>query len=124
MVEHGCQCRGMAAVYGEHDGLAPVGPAADSVSAHEALFVGVAEFAHQSAVAFGDGELAFQRAWIHSDGVRAAEQFLEFRPRFLIQSVPIDLVSAHREAVFGGGLYRHRPIDAIGNEMALLDGAV
>ena len=58
---------------------------------------------------------------IDDDGVGPAEHALELRPRLLVHRAPVELAPLHLEAALGRGLDRHRPVDAIGDEVALRD---
>ena len=106
----------------EHDGLAPLRHPPDTVPAHEALLVGIAELPDQGAVALGYGELALQGTRVHRDRVRFREQFLELFPRLAVHRAPVEFIAADFESALGRGLHRHGPVDAVGHEMSFPDG--
>ena len=122
LVEHLRQSLGMALRDGEHNRLAPLGHPPEAVPAHEALLMCVAELAHQGAVAFGDRELPLQCLRVHRDRVRTGEPLLELGAGRTVHGTPVEFVPVDHEAVFGRGLHRHRPVDAIRHQMARLDG--
>ena len=81
----------------------------------------VPELADDGPVPLRERELPFEGLRIDDDGVGPAEQALELRPRLLVHRAPVELAPLHLEAALGRGLDRHRPVDAVGDEVALRD---
>ena len=121
LVEHRRQGLRMSLRHREDDGLSPARVALDAVLAREAVVEDAPVLADERAVSLRDGELSLEGLRIDGDGVGRGEQFLELRARLLVHRAPVELTPLHLEAALGGGLDRHRLVDAVGDEVALRD---
>ena len=121
VIEHHCQCFGVASGDCKDDGLTLAGETLDTIPTSEAVIKNGTELAYHRVVAFRDGELSFQCLRIHNDSVRSVEQLLEFGPRRFIHRRPVEFPAFDFEATFGRGLYRHGFVYVIGCQIALLD---